>query len=100
VEPARVSGSAAVIWDACGHARTPFGLGPMLHDHIWQQITEPGEHMLCDMCMGDRAFERLGRPLTLADLRPCGFNLLHRPDSIGKEAGQTVTIHLLERITK
>ena len=100
MEPARVSGSAAVIWDACGQARTPFGLGPMLHDHIWQQITEPGERMLCDMCMGDRAFERLGRPLTLADLRPCGFNLLHRPDSIGKEAGQTVTIHLLERITK
>jgi hypothetical protein len=53
----------------------------MLHDHLWQQITEPGERMLCDMCMSDRAFERLGRSLTLADLRPCGFNLFHRPDS-------------------
>jgi len=25
--------------------------------------------------------ERLGRALTLADVRPCGINLLHRPDS-------------------
>jgi hypothetical protein len=70
-----------IVCDACGKAHAPFACGPMLHDHIWQQIAEPGERMLCDACMGDRAFERLGRALTLADLRPCGFNLLHRPDS-------------------
>jgi hypothetical protein len=29
--------------DACGQERAPFDFGPMLHDHIWQQITEPGE---------------------------------------------------------
>src|SRR5262249_22151366 len=81
VELARVSASAAVICDACGQARAPFHLGPMLHDHIWPQIAAPGERALCDMCMYDRAFERLGRVLTLADLRPCGFNLFHRPDS-------------------
>ena len=81
VELAGVSGSATVVCDACGKARAPFDLGPMLHDHIWQQIAAPGERMLCDMCMYDRAFEWLGRTLALADLQPCSFNLFHRPDS-------------------
>jgi len=31
---------AHVRCDACGEARTPFELGPMLHDHIWRQIAE------------------------------------------------------------
>jgi hypothetical protein len=38
----------------------------MLHDHIWQQIAEPGERMLCIKCMIDRTFERLGRKPTFA----------------------------------
>jgi|AmaraimetFIIA100_FD_contig_121_122302_length_582_multi_5_in_0_out_0_1 hypothetical protein len=59
--------TARIRCDACGQARAPFAFGPMLHDHIWQQITAPGERALCDMCMYDRAFERLGRALTLAD---------------------------------
>ena len=41
-------GPADVIrCDACGEVRTPFEFGPMLHDHIWQQITEFGERTLC-----------------------------------------------------
>ena len=76
-----MSMSDVVICDACGKVHAPFALGPMVHDHIWRRIAEPGECMLCDACMYERASERLRRGLTLADLRPCGFNLFHRPDS-------------------
>jgi hypothetical protein len=65
--------------DGCGQAGAD--LGPMLHDYIWRQIAKPGEHTLCAKCMLERTTERLGRLLTLADLRPCPFNLFHRPHS-------------------
>ena len=54
--------------------RSHVELGPMLHDSIWRQIADPAE-ALCWECMLRRADERLGRMLTLADLRPCPFNL-------------------------
>ena len=53
----------------------------MLHDHIWQQIAAPSERALCIKCMIDRTIERLGRSPTFADLRPCPWNLFHRPHS-------------------
>jgi hypothetical protein len=55
-------------------------LGPIVHDDIWRRLAEPGE-ALCLMCMGQRAERRLGRLLTLADLRPCAWNLFGRPHS-------------------
>jgi hypothetical protein len=55
-------------------------LGPILHDHIWRQIADPAE-ALCWDCMLQRAVQRLWRMLTLADLRPCRWNLWHRPYS-------------------
>jgi hypothetical protein len=56
--------------------------GPMVHDHIWQQLANCGEQVLCDGCMYARAHERLGRVLTLADLQPrCLWNLVDSPNS-------------------
>jgi hypothetical protein len=48
---------------------------------VVRQIAEPSERALCIKCMIDRTFERLGRKPTFADLRPCPFNLFHRPQS-------------------
>src|SRR5262249_18640973 len=45
------------------------------HDDIWQQLAYDPRECLCDKCMYRRAWERLGRMLTLADLRPCRWNL-------------------------
>jgi hypothetical protein len=63
---------------ACCH-RTRHG--PMLRDEIWRQLADDGEAFLCAVCMDERANDRLGRKLMLADLRPCPFNLSHRPHS-------------------
>jgi hypothetical protein len=60
--------------------RSHVELGPIVHDHIWQQLADADER-LCDTCMYRRAWDRLGRMLTLADLRPCPWNLFHRPHS-------------------
>jgi hypothetical protein len=49
--------------------------GPMLRDDIWLQLADAGERFLCDTCMHERAQQRLGRRLRLADLSPCRFNL-------------------------
>jgi hypothetical protein len=65
------------VCDGCGHVE----LGPIVHAHIWQQLAEEPREYLCLMCMGQRAWERLGRHLTLADLQPCSWNLFHRPHS-------------------
>jgi len=64
----------------CGRPRAQPVLGPIVHDHIWQQLAEASER-LCDTCMYQRAWDRLGRVLTLADLLPCPCNLFHRPHS-------------------
>jgi hypothetical protein len=73
------------VCHGCGQSldrrrRSHVELGPILHDHIWRQLAGPHE-ALCLMCMGQRAAHRLGRMLTLADLRPCSWNLFHRPHS-------------------
>jgi hypothetical protein len=73
------------VCDGCGQSldrrlRTHVELGPVLHDHIWQQLADPRE-ALCFECMCRRAVQRLGRVLTLADLRPCPWNLFGRPYS-------------------
>ena len=60
--------------------RTHVELGPVLHDHVWQQFADPRE-ALCDTCMHRRAVQQLGRMLTLADLRPCRWNLGGQPYS-------------------
>jgi hypothetical protein len=73
--------SALCVCDGCGQELDPFENGPMLHDHIWSQISNPGERFMCQMCMEERAADRMGRGLEFADLRPCEFNLSHRPDS-------------------
>src|SRR5262249_53781197 len=70
--------------DVCDRCRQSFDQrrrGPMVHDHIWQQLAKRGERALYDGCMYARAHERLGRVLTLADLRPCPWNLFHSPRS-------------------
>jgi hypothetical protein len=60
--------------------RSHVALGPIVHDHIWRQLADAGER-LCDACMYQRAWDRLGRVLTLADLRPCRWNLYGQPNS-------------------
>jgi hypothetical protein len=60
--------------------RSHVELGPIVHDRIWQQLANADER-LCDSCMYQRACNRLGRVLTLADLRPCRWNLYGQPNS-------------------
>jgi hypothetical protein len=70
--------------DVCDRCRQSFDQvqrGPIVHDHIWQQLTKRREGVLCAGCMYARTHERLGRVLTLADLQPCPWNLFHRPHS-------------------
>src|SRR5262245_37643389 len=55
-------------------------LGPIVHEEIWRQLAKPTE-ALCRECMLERARVRLGRMLTLADLRPCCWNRLNEPYS-------------------
>jgi len=52
--------------------------GPIVHEHIWRQLAKDRE-CLCDKCMYRRAVYRLGRMLSIADLRPCEWNLFDRP---------------------
>jgi hypothetical protein len=53
----------------------------MVHEHIWQQLADTDADRLCGDCMNRRAVQRLGRMLTLADLRPCRWNLFGEPFS-------------------
>jgi hypothetical protein len=55
-------------------------LAPMLTDPVWRRLSNPGERLLCGNCFFRRADER-GINLTLAELRPCPFNLFHWPHS-------------------
>jgi hypothetical protein len=54
-------------------------LGPELHDAVWLKLADK-HAALCGECMFERAAE-CGVTLTLADLRPCMFNVLHSPHS-------------------
>jgi hypothetical protein len=52
---------------------------PMFHDAAWQKLAEKHE-TLCNECALKRVADRqIG--LTLADLKPCAFNLLGWPYS-------------------
>jgi len=66
------------VCDCCRHKNIE--LAPMLKDATWQRLTEKHERLLCAKCVFDRAIDRQV-DLTFADLRPCAFNLFHRPDS-------------------
>jgi hypothetical protein len=73
------------VCDGCGvsldrRLRAHVELGPVVHEHIWQKLAAPRE-CLCFECMGMRAVQRLRRMLTLADLRPCRWNLYRQPYS-------------------
>jgi hypothetical protein len=66
--------------NSCDCCNCP-GIGPELRDDIWRRVADTGEDALCGRCMNQRAQQRLGRMLTLADLVPCPFNLFHQPNS-------------------
>jgi hypothetical protein len=73
------------VCDGCGvsfdrRLRAHVELGPIVRDDIWRQLAAPRE-CLCPTCMYRRSWERLGRMLTLADLRPCCWNLEDQPFS-------------------
>ena len=51
----------------------------MLRDETWLKLADKADD-LCGDCFFARATER-GVPIALADLRPCPFNLFHRPHS-------------------
>jgi crossover junction endodeoxyribonuclease RuvC len=54
-------------------------MAPMLHDRSWCQLA-PEDKTLCSDCMFKRADDK-GIKLTLADLKPCPFNLQRGPFS-------------------
>jgi hypothetical protein len=73
------------VCDGCGlsldeRRRSHVKLGPIVHDDIWRRLADERE-ALCFYCMGLRAVQRLRRMLTLADLRPCRWNLFGQPYS-------------------
>jgi hypothetical protein len=60
-------GGVIFVCDDCGGRP-----GPMLLDHVWEQIGgRIGDHDLCIHCMD----KRLGRPVTTADLNRSMFNI-------------------------
>ena len=61
--------------------RSHVKLGPIVHEHIWQQLAARDRERLCFECMQLRAWQQLGRALILADLRPCRWNLDGQPSS-------------------
>ena len=65
--------------DGCDVSLNKVQLAPMLTDPVWRRLTNPGELLLCGNCFFRRAIER-DIKLTLAELRPCQFNLYHWPD--------------------
>jgi hypothetical protein len=52
-------------------------MAPMLHDHVWDLLARKDE-TLCGACMFKRAADQ-HIELTIADLRPCPFNLERAP---------------------
>ena len=75
----------AAIWrptfqcDGCNRSFDDVRLAPMLHDATWLKLADK-HTVLCAECMFGRAAER-EVALTLTDLRPCMFNVLHSPHS-------------------
>ena len=64
---------------ACNRSLAKVQRAPMLHNEVWRRITKPGEHLLCEQCARQRAKDHLSRDLTMADLRPCAFNMHRSP---------------------
>jgi hypothetical protein len=64
--------------DACERSLSKVECAPMLHDAVWFQIASKGD-LLCEPCARQLAKYYLGRDLTMADLRPCEFNLYRSP---------------------
>ena len=52
-------------------------LAPMLHDEVWARLADKDE-TLCTDCFFERMVQR-DVNITVADLRPCLFNLLDSP---------------------
>ena len=78
---AREPGDRTPQWqcDDCNQSFDEWPLAPILHDATWLKLA--GKHTtLCVKCMFRRASER-EVALTLADLRPCMYNVLHSPHS-------------------
>jgi hypothetical protein len=74
------------VCDGCGQTldrrrREHIPLGPVVHEHIWCRLVDDPRECLCFECMGKLALGRLGRMLTLVDLRPCRWNLSGQPYS-------------------
>lgn len=68
--------------ERCSHCRRSFDhapLCPVLHDDVWRKLARKNES-LCGECMFVTAV-KLGVRLSLSDLKPCLFNLFHRPHS-------------------
>jgi hypothetical protein len=65
--------------DGCGQAGAD--LGPMLRDHIWRQIAQPGEHTLCAKCMASAPLSGLGACRRSPTCGRAPWNLFHRPHS-------------------
>jgi hypothetical protein len=63
----------------CAECKSEGNAAPILHDEVWAELAEKSEN-LCALCFFERSTAR-GILLTLADLRPCPFNLFHRPMS-------------------
>jgi hypothetical protein len=71
-EPRRCHGCNKLIVDEVPPA-------PMFRDDAWSKLAHESEY-LCFGCMLERAMKR-NVALAFRDLKPCRFNLCHRPDS-------------------
>lgn len=67
--------------DYCDKSLRKVDMAPMLHDDVWTSIA-PELATLCGPCMFKSAHHK-GIKLTLADLRPCMFNLYPRIKPVG-----------------
>jgi hypothetical protein len=65
--------SIAGACDGCGKSFYDVPMAPMLCDTVWRKLAEKRE-TLCAICMFKRA-HAADLDLTIADLRPCAFNL-------------------------
>jgi hypothetical protein len=63
----------------CTECKSEGSAAPMLRDEAWARIAGPCEN-LCAACVWKRLKER-GVRIELASLKPCPFNLFHRPMS-------------------
>ena len=65
--------------DGCRQNWNKVSAGPMLCDGTWRRLADKSE-TLCGDCILARSIKRQV-PITLADLKPCPFNLFGWPQS-------------------